>query len=134
MQAAVAATNVGNYEVAINEYSAAAKADPTQAEPLAQRGSLTAQVADTPVAASSRAELLVRAMADLNQAIKVDPSFVFSYAVKGAILERLEKKYAEAIPVLKEFLVRAPATDPDRPNVQTLLAEAQVNLNKSKKP
>jgi len=127
MAAANSAYRSGDIAGAIKEYTAAARIDPTQAEPLATRGFITAQASSAATNPADAATLLRQALADVDNAIRINPAYTNAYALKGAILLNVAKKPAEAIPVLEEFLRRAPPDDPLRGNVLTLLAQARGN-------
>src|SRR5262249_36739026 len=68
----------GNANRAASEYLAAAKKDPSRAEPLARLGWLLTQAND--------AALAPTADAYLDAAIRRDPSYVDSYLYKGVLL------------------------------------------------
>jgi tetratricopeptide (TPR) repeat protein len=110
---------------AVEEYTAAAAADPTQAEPLAYRGWISALAAGGVGDASTRATLTDRATRDLDKAIALDPKYLDAYFFKGDLLYRVEHRPAEAITPLRQFLVLAPTDHPLRQRVLGVLDDAQ---------
>jgi tetratricopeptide (TPR) repeat protein len=120
----------GDYLNAIKQYSAALQLDPTQAEPFAYRGWLTALVAQQTTDPSQQAPLLHQATVDLNQALRLDPNYPDTYAFKGVMLLDLQKDPAAAIPVLQKFLAITPIDNSMRQQVQTALTEAVAETKK----
>lgn len=114
-----------DYFNAIQEYTAAVRLDPKQAEPYAYRGWLSALTAGSVADTSSRNLLLNRAMADLNEAQVVNPSFTDTYVFKGLTLFQIENKPKDAIPVFQQFLTLAPQDHPMRAQVLKVLADAE---------
>ncbi len=110
---------------AIEEYTAAASVDPTQPEPLAYRGWISALVAGQVADTSTRATLTDRATRDLDQAIALDPKYLDAYFFKGYMLYKFEHRPAEAVEPLQRFLVLAPPDHPLRQRVLDVLDEAQ---------
>ncbi len=124
---ACARVKMGNqdYFTAIQEYTVAARLDPKQAEPFAYRGWLSALTAASVPDANSRNLLLNRALADLNEALAVNPGFTDTYVFKGLMLSQIENKPKDAIPVLQQFLTLAPQDHPMRAQVLKVLADAE---------
>jgi tetratricopeptide (TPR) repeat protein len=114
-----------DYPAAVAEFTAANRIDPTQPEPLAYRGWISGLVAREVGDAATRAQLLERAHADLDQAIEADPDFGDAYFFMGYLLFAIENKPAEAIAPLQQFLVRTPHDHPMRSRVLELLAQAE---------
>jgi hypothetical protein len=110
--------------VAIQEYIAAARLDPTHAEPLAYAGFLTAQFARSAPSPSQAAALISAATNSLNRAIAVDPAYPDSYVFKGLLLTQIEDKQCEGVVAFQQFLTTAPADHPLRPQVLSALATA----------
>jgi hypothetical protein len=120
-------TGTQDYLTAIQEYTAAAKLDPKQAEPYAYRGWLSALTAASVPDSSSRDLLLNRAFSDMNQALAVDPTFTDTYVFKALTLcgVGIENQPKEAIPLYQQFLTRAQADNPMRPQVVKALGDAE---------
>jgi hypothetical protein len=108
---------------AIQEFVVARGLDPTQPEPYAYAGWLTAIVSRN-ADKQSQAQLLDAAMKSLNSAIKVDPTYPDSYVFKGLVLTQLENKQCEGATAFQQFLVIAPEDHPMRQQVLTALADA----------
>jgi tetratricopeptide (TPR) repeat protein len=111
---------------AIEEYTAAAAADPGQPEPLAYRGWISALVADRVADTRTRATLTDRATKDLDKAIALDPKYLDAYFFKGYMLYEFEHRPAEAVAPLQWFLALAPPDHPLRPRVLAVLDDAQT--------
>jgi tetratricopeptide (TPR) repeat protein len=109
---------------AIKEYIAAAKLDPTQPEPLAYSGWLTALVARQAADAPTKTALLTAAERNLDQAISVDPTYAPSYVFKGLLLAQIENKQCAGAQMFQEYMVTASANDPMRPQVLSALEQA----------
>ena len=110
---------------AVVEYTAAARIDPKQPEPLAYRGWISALVARQGDDASARATLLERATKDLDQATAIDPKYLDAYFFKGYMLYRVENRPADAVAPLQRFLLLAPPDHPLRKQVVGVLGEAK---------
>lgn len=108
---------------AINEYIKAAQLDPTQAEPYAYTGWLTA-LASRSASGKQQAQLLSAALDSLNKAIRVDPTYPDAYVFKGLVLTQLENKQCEGASAFQQFLVNAPEDHPMRQQVLGALADA----------
>ena len=119
---------------AIEQYTAAARLDPSQAEPLTYRGWITALVARELDDESTRRELLGRATADLDRAVTVDPDYGPVYVFKGIVLMRILDRPADAVAPLQRYLVLASPDDPMRPQVLELLAEAHAAATSRQEP
>jgi cytochrome c-type biogenesis protein CcmH/NrfG len=120
LDAALRFEDEGNANKAASEYLAAAKEDPTKAEPLARLGWLLTQADD--------AQLATTAEGYLDAAIKRDPTYVDSYLYKGVLLYAVENKGAAAIPQLQHYLTAAPkttATAARRTMAQDIIAKIQ---------
>jgi tetratricopeptide (TPR) repeat protein len=118
-------TGNNDYFTAIQEYTAAARLDPKQAEPYAYRGWLSALTAASVPDVQSRNLLLNRALSDLNQALAVDPNYTDTYVFKGLTLYQIENKPKEAIPAFQQFLTLAPPNHPMRAQVLKVLSDAE---------
>jgi len=112
------------YPPALQEYLVAAKLDPTQAEPLAYTGWLTALFARTETNATTRTQLFDAAATSLDRAISVDPNYPDSYVFKGLLLTQIQNKQCAGAAAFQEFLTIAPDNHPLRPQVLNALAEA----------
>jgi hypothetical protein len=109
---------------AIQQFVAASKVDPSQPEPLAYSGYLTALVVPQATDAGQRQALIAAAARNLDQAIDADPAYPDSYAFKGVLLAEDEKKPCPGAVAFQQFLVTAPADHPLRAQVETALAKA----------
>jgi tetratricopeptide (TPR) repeat protein len=114
----------GDLPTAIEEFVTSSQLDPTQAEPLAYAGWLTALVAQQVTVAATQKTLLDSAAKNLDQAIAADPTYPASYVFKGLLLSQIEKKPCAGAVALQEYLATAPANDSMRPEVLTALAKA----------
>jgi hypothetical protein len=119
-----ALVTAGALPAAIQEYVAASKLDPTQAEPLAYTGWLTALVARQVTAPPTKKELLDAAAGSLDRAISVDPTYPDSYVFKGLLLAQFENKQCPGAVALQQFLVTATVDHPMRQVVLSALAQA----------
>jgi tetratricopeptide (TPR) repeat protein len=119
-----ALVSAGALPAAVEEFVAASKLDPTQAEPLAYAGWLTALVARQVTAPATKKELLDAAATSLDRAISVDPAYPDSYVFKGLLLSQIENKQCAGAVALQQFLVTAPADHPMRQGVLSALAQA----------
>ena len=109
---------------AIQEFIVAAQLDPSQPEPHAYAGWLTAlESRDAPTPAQA-AELRAAGLSSLNKAIQVDPTYPDSYVFKGLLLSQLENKQCEAATAFQLFLVNAPEDHPLRQQVLSALSAA----------
>jgi cytochrome c-type biogenesis protein CcmH/NrfG len=118
-----ALVSAGALPAAVQEYIAASKLDPTQAEPIAYAGWITALVAQK-VTGPTQQELFDAAAGSLDRAISVDPTYPDSYVFKGLLLAQIEKKQCAGAVALQQFLVTAPADHPMRQLVLSALAQA----------
>lgn len=110
---------------AIQQYLVASRLDPTQAEPFAYAGYLTAEV--IPLSQPADQKTLIPAAAGyLQQAITVDPTYPDSYAFKGFLLTQIEKKQCPGALAFEQFLAIAPGDHPLRPQVLTALSQAMT--------
>ena len=115
---------VQNYPEAIKQYTAASRIDPTQAEPLAYSGWISAVVSQSVNDANLKTALLDGASARVNQAISVDPTYPDAYVFKGLLLSQLLNKPCDAVPAFQRFLVLAPQDNPMRNQVLDALSQA----------
>jgi tetratricopeptide (TPR) repeat protein len=122
---AQAALGKQDFPTAIKEFTAAAQLDPTQAEPLAYRGWISAQIASFTDDSRARNTLIQTATSDLNQATLLNPKFIDAWLFKGFLLYKVQNRPADAIAPLQRYLQLAPQGDPQRVQVQQLLAQAQ---------
>jgi len=114
----------GDLPTAIEEFVTSSRLDPTQAEPLAYAGWLTALVAQQVTVNATQQQLLSAASRNLDQAIAADPAYPASYVFKGLLLSQIEHKSCEGAVALQQYLAKAPANDAMRPEVLTALAQA----------
>jgi tetratricopeptide (TPR) repeat protein len=130
--AARAALTQQDFQTAIEEYTAAARLDSTQAEPLAYRGWISALLAANTDDQNARTTFLQTATRDLNQATLVNPKYADAWFFKGFLLYKVQDRPADAIAPLQRFLVLAPQSHPLRSQVQQLLAQAQHDATSAK--
>ncbi len=114
----------GALPLAIQQFIAASKVDPSQPEPLAYAGYLTALVVEQVTDATQRQALVAAATRSLEQAIEADPAYPDSYAFKGVLLAQVENKPCPGVVAFQQFLVIAPAGHPLHSQVETALATA----------
>ena len=115
---------VPDYAEAIKQYTAASEIDPTQAEPLAYSGWISAIVSRSVADSNLKQTLLNAAAGRLNQAIAVDPKYPDAYVFKGLLLSQIVNKPCDAVPAFQQFLVLAPQDNPMRNQVLDALSEA----------
>ena len=114
----------GVYSAAVQEYIVAAKLDPTQSEPLAYTGWLTALFARSETKKSTRTALLDAAEQSLDRAIAVNSAYPDSYVFKGLVYSQIEDKQCAGASAFQQFLVTAPSDHPMRPAVLSALEKA----------
>jgi tetratricopeptide (TPR) repeat protein len=119
-----------DYAGAVEEFSAAATLDPSQAEPHAYRGWISVLVAGQVSDAATRTTLLNQARSDLDSAINLNPRYPDAYFFKGFMLLRVEGKPADAVKPFQTFLALSPQDNPLRSQVLQLLAEATKSPEK----
>jgi tetratricopeptide (TPR) repeat protein len=115
---------VQNYPEAIKQYTAASRVDPTQAEPLAYSGWISAVVSESVNDANLKKALLDGASSRINAAISVDPTYPDAYVFKGLLLSQLLNKPCDAVPAFQRYLVLAPQNNPMRNQVLDALSNA----------
>jgi hypothetical protein len=108
---------------AIQEYIVAARLDPTQPEPYAYAGWLTA-LESRQAPGNTQAELLSAGLTSLNKAIKIAPTYPDAYVFKGLLLSQLENRPCEGATAFQQFLVTAPENHPMRAQVLSALQDA----------
>lgn len=113
-----------NYPEAVKQYAAASHIDPTQAEPLAYSGWITAVVSESVDDANLKKALVDGASARINQAMSVDPTYPDAYVFKGLLLSQLLNRPCDAVPAFQRFLVLAPQDNPMRNQVLDALSGA----------
>jgi cytochrome c-type biogenesis protein CcmH/NrfG len=116
--------SAGVYSAAVQEYIVAAKLDPTQAEPLAYTGWLTALFARSETNSSTKKSLLDAASTSLDRAISVDPTYPDAYVFKGLLLTQIENQQCNGAVAFEQFLATAPDDHPMRPQVLDALTQA----------
>lgn len=110
---------------AIEEYFAAAKLDPKQAEPPAYIGWLSALESAQTKDSKLRATLLTLAHTSIDRAIATDPTYPDSYVFKGLLLDRFDGKPKQAVPLFQKYLSLAPQDDPMRTEVLQVLQQTE---------
>jgi cytochrome c-type biogenesis protein CcmH/NrfG len=109
----------------VREFGAAARLDPSQPEPptyAAWAGALVSQqVGD----AATRQSLLSASLERINEVIQAHPKYPDAHALKGVILFDFERDARHAIPSFQQFLLLTDETNPLRPQVLAVLAEAE---------
>jgi cytochrome c-type biogenesis protein CcmH/NrfG len=124
MQGARAALQSSNYPEAIRQFTQASQVDPTQGEPLAYSGWITALIARSVGDQATKNELLGKAREQLDQAISVAPNYPDSYVFEGLLLSKIENHPCDAVTRFQKFLVLAPADHPMRNDVLSALQNA----------
>ena len=123
-----------DFQGAVQQYTAAIRDDPKQAEPYTYRGWVSALVARAVQDPSSRGLLLQKSMQDFDKALAVDPNFFDTYFFKGYTLFQLENKPGDAVPLFQEFLAKAPTNHPMHDQVAQVLAQALSAAKSQPKP
>jgi cytochrome c-type biogenesis protein CcmH len=126
LQRARALLGANDGKGALEQYFAAVKLDPTQPEPLAYVGWLSALQAEQTSDDTTRNTLLEVAKRSLDRAITVDKSYADAYVFEGLLLYRIEHRPAQAIPMFQQFLVLAAQDHPMRSTVLSVLADASA--------
>jgi tetratricopeptide (TPR) repeat protein len=114
----------GVYSAAVQEYIVAANLDPTQPEPLAYTGWLTALFARGETKLATKTALLDAAVKSLDRAIAVDSTYPDSYVFKGLLYSQIENKQCAGAIAFEQFLVTAPDDHPMRQQVLSALEQA----------
>jgi cytochrome c-type biogenesis protein CcmH/NrfG len=110
---------------AIREFGAAARLDPSQPEPPTYAGWLGALVSQQVSAGPTRQSLLAASLERINEVIRSHPQYPDAHAFKGVILFDFEHNARDAIPSFQQFLLLTDETNPLRPQVLAVLAEAE---------
>ena len=112
------------YEDAIHEFGTAARLDPSQPEPPTYAGWAGALLAQQVKAEKTRQTLLDASLERINEVIKDHPKYPDAYALKGVTLFNFEGDAKQAIPAFQKFLVLTDDSNPIRPQVLAVLAQA----------
>lgn len=123
-----------DFQGAVEQYTAAIRNDPKQAEPYAYRGWVSVLVARAVQDAGSRDLLLQKATKDFDKALAVDPNFFDTYFFKGYTLFQVENKPGDAVPLFQQFLAKAPTDHPMHDQVAQVLAQAVTAAKNQPKP
>ena len=110
---------------AIQEFGAAARLDPSQPEPptyAAWAGALLAQQLKDP---KTRQPLLAASLDRMTEVTKTQPKYPDAYTLRGVILYRFEGDAKHAIPAFQQFLLLTDDSNPIRPQVLDVLAQAE---------
>jgi tetratricopeptide (TPR) repeat protein len=110
---------------AIREFGAAARLDPGQPEPPTYAGWAGALVSQQVSDATTRQSLLAASLERINEVIKSHPRYPDAHALKGVILFDFEHNARDAVPSFQQFLLLTDETNPLRPQVLAVLAEAE---------
>jgi tetratricopeptide (TPR) repeat protein len=114
-----------DYADAVLEFGAAARLDPSQPEPPTYAGWAGALVARQVGDASARQSLLSASLERIDDVIKAHPKYPDAYAFRGVILFNFEQNARDAIPSFQQYLLLTDDTNPLRPQVLAVLAEAE---------
>ena len=109
----------------MREFGAAARLDPSQPEPPTYAGWAGALVAQQVGDAQTRQSLLSASLERINEVIKDHPKYPDAYALKGVILFDFEHDARDAVPSFQQFLLLTDETNPLRPQVLAVLAQAE---------
>ncbi|MDQ1449840.1 MAG: hypothetical protein QOC79_2811 [Actinomycetota bacterium] len=110
---------------AVREFGAAARLDPSQPEPPTYAGWAGALVSQQVVDPQTRQSLLSASLERINEVIKAHPEYPDANALKGVILFDFEHNARDAVPSFQRFLLLTDETNPLRPQVLAVLAEAE---------
>lgn len=114
-----------NFGAAVHEFGAAARIDPSQPEPPTYAGWAGALLAEQITDAKARQPLLSAALGRINDVVKANPKYPDAYALRGVILFDFEHKARDAVPSFQQFLLLTDDTNPLRPQVLAVLAQAE---------
>ena len=110
---------------AVREFGAAARLDPSQPEPPTYAGWAGALVARQVGDAKAGQALLSASLERINDVIRAHPKYPDAYALRGVILFNFEQNARDAIPSFQQYLLLTDETNPLRPQVLAVLAEAE---------
>ena len=110
---------------AIHEFGSAARLDPSQPEPPTYAGWAGALLAQQVTNSKTRETLLSAALERINEVIKAHPKYPDAYALKGVTLFNFQGDAKHAIPAFQQFLVLTDDSNPIRPQVLDVLAQAE---------
>lgn len=119
----------GTFPEAIREFGAAARLDPSQPEPPTYAGWAGALASRQVSDAETRQSLLSASLERINEVIKDHPRYPDAHALKGVILFNFERNARDAVPSFQRFLLLTDETNPLRPLVLEVLAEAEKAAN-----
>ena len=76
--------------------------------------------------------MLAASLERINEVIKAHPKYPDAYALKGVILFQFEGDAKQSIPAFQQFLVLTDDSNPIRPQVLSVLAQAEKAAGGSK--
>jgi cytochrome c-type biogenesis protein CcmH/NrfG len=114
-----------DFSDAIHEFGTATQLDPSQPEPPTYAGWAGALLAQQVSNAKTRETLLSAALERIDEVIKTHPKYPDAYALKGVTLFNFQGDAKHAIPAFQQFLVLTDDSNPIRPQVLDVLAQAE---------
>ena len=114
-----------DYTDAIHEFGSSARLDPSQPEPPTYAGWAGALLAQQVTNPKNQATLLAAALQRINEVIKDHPKYPDAYALKGVILFQFQGDAKHSISAFQKFLVLTDDSNPIRPQVLDVLAQAE---------
>lgn len=114
-----------DYTDAIHEFGSAARLDPSQPEPPTYAGWAGALLAQQITNPKTRATLLSASLERISEVIKAHPKYPDAYALKGVTLFQFQGDAKQAIPAFQQFLLLTDDSNPIRPQVLDVLAQAE---------
>ena len=121
-----------SYTDAIHEFGSAARLDPSQPEPATYAGWAGALLAQQIKDPQTHQPLLAASLERINEVITAHPKYPDAYALKGVILFQFEDDALQSIPAFQQFLVLTDDSNPIRPQVLSVLAQAKKAAGSSK--
>lgn len=117
---------------AILEFGAAARLDPSQPEPPTYAGWAGALLAQQVQDPKTRQPLLAASLRRITEVTETQPKYPDAYALRGVILYRFEGDAKHAIPAFQQFLLLTDDSNPIRPQVLNVLAQAEKAVGGTK--
>ena len=114
---------------AIHEFGTAARLDPSQPEPPTYAGWAGALLAQQAKDDKARGPLIDASLARLSEVIRTHPDYPDAHALKGVVLYKMQGDAKDAITEFDKFLVLTDDSNPIRPTVLAVLAEAQRDVD-----
>ena len=109
---------------ALRQYGAAARLRPKEPEPPTYIGWILGLASNQVGDASTRAQLVDRALSEFARARSLDPRYPDSYVFEGLVRDRFANDPAKAVPLFRQYLTLAP-DGPQAELVRSALSAAQ---------